>query len=73
MGELMRQYWIPAAMSRELRSEDAPMRLMLLGERLIVARRSFDAAQTPLRPEVIRALDDSGQPPTHGRRTVTLG
>ena len=31
MGELMRQYWIPAAMSRELRSDDAPMRLMLLG------------------------------------------
>ena len=38
MGELMRQYWIPAAMSRELRSNDAPMRLMLLGERLIAFR-----------------------------------
>jgi phthalate 4,5-dioxygenase len=40
MGELMRQYWIPAAMSRELRSDDAPMRLMLLGERLIAFRDS---------------------------------
>jgi phthalate 4,5-dioxygenase len=40
MGEFMRQYWIPAAMSRELRSDDAPMRLMLLGERLIAFRDS---------------------------------
>jgi phthalate 4,5-dioxygenase len=40
MGELMRQYWIPAAMSRELRSDDAPMRIMLLGERLIAFRDS---------------------------------
>jgi phenylpropionate dioxygenase-like ring-hydroxylating dioxygenase large terminal subunit len=40
MGELMRQYWIPAAMSRELRSDDPPMRLILLGERLIAFRDS---------------------------------
>lgn len=38
MGELMRQYWIPAAMSRELQANDSPMRLMLLGERLIAFR-----------------------------------
>ena len=40
MGELMRQYWIPAAMSSELKSDGAPVRLMLLGERLIGFRDS---------------------------------
>ena len=40
MGELMRQYWIPAAMSRELERDGPPMRLMLLGERLIAFRDS---------------------------------
>jgi len=32
MGEMMRQYWIPAALSSELKSDGDPMRLMLLGE-----------------------------------------
>jgi phenylpropionate dioxygenase-like ring-hydroxylating dioxygenase large terminal subunit len=40
MGGLMRQYWIPAAMSSELRRDGAPLRLMLLGERLIAFRDS---------------------------------
>src|SRR3954453_14253293 len=40
MGELMRQYWVPAAMSSELKADGAPMRLMLLGERLITFRDS---------------------------------
>ena len=40
MGELMRQYWIPAAMSAELHAGGAPMRLMLLGEKLIAFRDS---------------------------------
>ena len=40
MGELMRQYWIPAAMSSELERDGAPMRLLLLGERLIAFRDS---------------------------------
>ena len=40
MGELMRQYWIPAAMSSELERDGAPMRLMLLGEQLIAFRDS---------------------------------
>jgi phthalate 4,5-dioxygenase oxygenase subunit len=40
MGELMRQYWIPAVMSSELERDGAPMRLMLLGERLIAFRDS---------------------------------
>ena len=40
MGGLMRQYWIPAAMSSELERDGAPMRLMLLGERLIAFRDS---------------------------------
>src|SRR5205823_13328210 len=40
MGKLMRQYWVPAAMSSELERDGAPMRLMLLGEQLIAFRDS---------------------------------
>jgi len=40
MGEFMRQYWIPAAMSSEVQADGPPMRLMLLGERLIAFRDS---------------------------------
>jgi phthalate 4,5-dioxygenase len=40
MGEMMRQYWLPAAMSSELAPDGAPMRLLLLGERLIAFRDS---------------------------------
>ena len=36
MGNLMRQYWIPALMSQELPSPDCPpQRTRLLGENLI--------------------------------------
>ena len=31
MGDLMRHYWMPAAMSSELARDGAPIRLMLLG------------------------------------------
>src|SRR6266567_3364242 len=40
MGELMRQYWIPAVQSSELERDEAPIRLMLLGEKLIAFRDS---------------------------------
>jgi len=40
MGNLMRQYWIPAAMSSELTADGPPLRLMLLGERLLAFRDS---------------------------------
>src|SRR5438034_955240 len=40
MGNLMRQYWLPAAMSSELQRDGAPIRLMLLGEKLIAFRDS---------------------------------
>ena len=40
MGELMREYWIPAAMSTELKADGDPMRLMLLGEKLVAFRDS---------------------------------
>nr|WP_256872880.1 Rieske 2Fe-2S domain-containing protein [Candidatus Entotheonella palauensis] len=40
MGDLMRQYWIPAAMSSELEPDGEPMRLVLLGEALIAFRDS---------------------------------
>ena len=35
MGAFMRQYWIPAAQSSKLQSGQPPVRLMLLGEKLI--------------------------------------
>src|ERR671927_446239 len=39
MGTLMRQYWMPAALSSELAAPDSPpMRLRLLGEDLIAFR-----------------------------------
>ncbi|MBL4720240.1 MAG: Rieske 2Fe-2S domain-containing protein, partial [Alphaproteobacteria bacterium] len=38
MGDLMREYWLPAAASCEVVSGGDPMRLMLLGEKLIAFR-----------------------------------
>jgi phthalate 4,5-dioxygenase oxygenase subunit len=39
MGNLMRQYWVPAMLSSELpRSDCPPVRVMLLGEKLIAFR-----------------------------------
>jgi phthalate 4,5-dioxygenase oxygenase subunit len=39
MGRLMREYWLPAALSSELPGPDSdPLRVMLLGERLIAFR-----------------------------------
>jgi phthalate 4,5-dioxygenase oxygenase subunit len=38
MGNLMREYWIPACMSSELKADGEPMRLLLLGEQLIAFR-----------------------------------
>ena len=40
MGRLMREYWIPAALSSELVADGPPLRLMLLGEKLIAFRDS---------------------------------
>jgi phthalate 4,5-dioxygenase len=40
MGQLMRQYWLPALMSSELERDGPPTRLMLLGEKLIAFRDS---------------------------------
>jgi phthalate 4,5-dioxygenase len=40
MGQLMREYWIPALISSELARDSAPLRLMLLGEKLIAFRDS---------------------------------
>ena len=40
MGNFIRQYWIPAAKASELIVDGAPMRLMLLGEKLIAFRDS---------------------------------
>ncbi|PTQ75293.1 Rieske 2Fe-2S domain-containing protein [Celeribacter persicus] len=40
MGNFMRQFWIPACASRELEPDAAPMRLMLMGEKLVAFRDS---------------------------------
>jgi phthalate 4,5-dioxygenase len=40
IGALMRQYWVPACLSSELVADGDPLRLMLLGERLIAFRDS---------------------------------
>jgi phthalate 4,5-dioxygenase len=40
MGELMRQYWMPALLSSELVRDGPPIRLMLVGEKLIAFRDS---------------------------------
>jgi phenylpropionate dioxygenase-like ring-hydroxylating dioxygenase large terminal subunit len=40
MGALMRQYWVPACLSSELKADGDPLRMMLLGERLIAFRDS---------------------------------
>ena len=38
MGNFMREYWVPAALSSELTANGPPTRLMLLGEKLIAFR-----------------------------------
>jgi phenylpropionate dioxygenase-like ring-hydroxylating dioxygenase large terminal subunit len=38
MGQLMREYWVPACLSAELAADGPPLRLMLLGEKLIAFR-----------------------------------
>jgi phenylpropionate dioxygenase-like ring-hydroxylating dioxygenase large terminal subunit len=44
MGDLMRQYWVPAALSTELPArEGAPLRVRLLGENLIAFRATSGA------------------------------
>jgi phthalate 4,5-dioxygenase oxygenase subunit len=40
MGRLMRQYWLPALKSSELEADGPPLRLVLLGEKLIAFRDS---------------------------------
>ena len=40
MGEFMRQFWMPAAMSTEVKADGEPMRLKLLCEQLICFRDS---------------------------------
>lgn len=44
MGNLMRHYWIPACQSSELEVDGAPIRLMLLSEKLIAFRDSSGRA-----------------------------
>ena len=38
MGHLIRQYWIPACLSTELAADAPPLRLLILGEKLVAFR-----------------------------------
>jgi phenylpropionate dioxygenase-like ring-hydroxylating dioxygenase large terminal subunit len=38
MGELLRRYWMPALLSRELEADGAPVRVEIMGEKLIAFR-----------------------------------
>src|SRR5262249_20129487 len=40
MGQLMRQYWLPALLSSELERDGPPVRVLLLGEKLVAFRDS---------------------------------
>ena len=40
MGNLFRNYWLPACLSRELTTDGAPLRLKLLGEDFLAFRDS---------------------------------
>lgn len=40
MGEYMRQHWLPAALSSEVTTDGDPMRLLILGEKLLAFRDS---------------------------------
>ena len=38
MGEMMREYWLPACASEEIEADGAPLRLQIMGEKLIAFR-----------------------------------
>ena len=40
MGDLMRRFWLPALLSRELEADGAPLRVRLLGENLVAFRNT---------------------------------
>jgi phthalate 4,5-dioxygenase len=44
MGELLRRYWIPALMSSEIERDGEPVKVLLMGERLVAFRDSNGAA-----------------------------
>ena len=73
MGQLMREYWIPALMCSELARGGAPLRLMLLGEKLIAFRDSAgrlpgDRGRAPSSEPAPRRNDPS--PGCRGRSAV---
>ena len=54
MGNLIREYWIPACLSSELVADGPPMRLLLLGEKLIGIARPHAAAQLKVEESQLR-------------------
>lgn len=65
MGDLMRHYWLPAALCSELVPDATPIRLMLLGEKLIAFRDSAGRVGVMDHPTPLRVAVPWTQP---GRR-----
>jgi phenylpropionate dioxygenase-like ring-hydroxylating dioxygenase large terminal subunit len=38
MGEFFRQFWLPVCLSSEVKADGDPLRLMILGEKLVAFR-----------------------------------
>ena len=76
MGDLMRQYWVPAALSSELPARDgAPLRVRLLGENLIAFRASSGAVGLIRRavPTAARASSTAGTRTRACAASITAG
>ena len=66
MGALMRQYWLPAFLSSELAADNEPLRLVLLGERLIAFLKAMEFTAITRRVGEICGVDPSGVEIYHG-------
>ena len=69
MGKVFREYWLPAMLSRELPRPDCdPIRIMLLGEKLI----AFRDAVGPFGTLLMTGLDWSGPNAQWERESMRL-
>src|SRR5215471_9200096 len=69
MGQLMREYWIPALMGSEVTRGGPPLRLMLLGEKLIAFQRGTGGGDGSSLPASLRVAvprpQRGGRDPLH--------
>ena len=74
MGDLVRRYWLPFLLARELEPDGAPLRVRLLGENLI-AFRGTDGAVALVDDDdaIVDAGDSTGKIcDGHHRRSVQV-